>query len=99
MTGFINENMDNPLSLLSVKALKDLGYTVDESLAEAYTIPGEENSFRENSVGKGGENDQVEEENIGIDLRGDIVFDGDGLSELFDEVRKNREVLALKQQP
>ncbi|HEX6372544.1 MAG TPA: Ig-like domain-containing protein [Longimicrobium sp.] len=37
MTGFLN-NGTNPLSVLTVRSLTDLGYTVDVSTAEAFTI-------------------------------------------------------------
>jgi hypothetical protein len=39
MTGFLNAGVVNPLSIMSVQALKDLGYTVDASKAEAYVLP------------------------------------------------------------
>lgn len=39
MTGFISEKkIKMPLSLLTVKALQDLGYEVDESMAEPYHV-------------------------------------------------------------
>lgn len=41
MTGFLNSNSPNPLSILSVKSLKDLGYTVNLGSAEDYSIPSE----------------------------------------------------------
>lgn len=39
MTGYLSKNEDNPLSIMTIRALRDLGYTVDESKAEVYTIP------------------------------------------------------------
>jgi hypothetical protein len=39
MTGFLNAGIVNPLSVMSVQSLKDLGYTVDVAKAEAYTLP------------------------------------------------------------
>jgi hypothetical protein len=37
MTGFVNTGA-NPMSIITVRSLQDLGYTVDVSRAEAYTI-------------------------------------------------------------
>jgi hypothetical protein len=39
MTGYIDPS-PNPLSLMSVLSLRDLGYTVDSTKADPYTIPG-----------------------------------------------------------
>lgn len=39
MTGYLNSGSENPLSIMTIMSLKDLGYTVDESVAEAYTVP------------------------------------------------------------
>lgn len=39
MTGFINSGVDNPLSRLSLAALDDIGYDVDLSQADSYTLP------------------------------------------------------------
>lgn len=38
MTGFLNRNVVNPLSRLTVGSLQDLGYTVNLSAADPYTI-------------------------------------------------------------
>jgi len=38
MTGFMT-GLPNPLSILTIAALRDLGYSVDYSQAEAYTLP------------------------------------------------------------
>ncbi len=40
MTGFLTSNMTNPLSILSVAALEDNGFTVDYSAVDNYSIPG-----------------------------------------------------------
>ena len=37
MTGFLNQG-SNPLSIVTVRALADMGYTVDVSAADAYTL-------------------------------------------------------------
>ena len=39
MTGFINSGT-NPVSVMTIRSLEDLGYTVDASAADPYTIPG-----------------------------------------------------------
>lgn len=39
MTGFISNGL-NPLSRLTISSLADLGYQVEPSLADAYTLPG-----------------------------------------------------------
>jgi len=39
MSGYLNAGIDNPLSIMTILSLKDLGYTVDESRAEPYTVP------------------------------------------------------------
>jgi hypothetical protein len=39
MTGFINPNTDNPLSRVSLASLADIGYEVDLSAAEPYSLP------------------------------------------------------------
>ena len=39
MTGFINSGK-NPLSIMSIRSLEDLGYTVDTTAADPYTHPG-----------------------------------------------------------
>lgn len=39
MTGFINRG-ENPLSVLTVAAMADLGYRVDPAAADAYLVPG-----------------------------------------------------------
>ncbi|MDB4871514.1 MAG: putative zinc metalloendopeptidase [Gemmatimonadales bacterium] len=38
MTGFINQGK-NPLSIMTIRSLEDLGYTVDTTAADAYTKP------------------------------------------------------------
>ncbi len=40
MTGFINGGVANPLSVVSIASLEDLGYTVNLGAADAYTLPG-----------------------------------------------------------
>jgi len=40
MTGYIDDGA-NPLSILSVRSLQDIAYTVDTSAAEAYSLPTE----------------------------------------------------------
>ena len=51
MTGFLNRGT-NPLSKMTIKSLEDLGYTVDVSAADPFTIPGGSirASFRANDV-------------------------------------------------
>ena len=39
MTGFLNSGT-NPLSVMSIRSLEDLGYTVNASAADSFTIPG-----------------------------------------------------------
>jgi hypothetical protein len=39
MTGFINAGK-NPLSIMSIRSLEDLGYSVDTTVADPYTRPG-----------------------------------------------------------
>ena len=39
MTGFINLGVANPLSIVSIASLEDLGYVVDLGAADAYTLP------------------------------------------------------------
>lgn len=39
MTGFINAGVDNPLSRVSLASLEDLGFAVDLSTADAYSLP------------------------------------------------------------
>jgi hypothetical protein len=39
LTGFINSGVDNLLSSVTVGAMEDLGYTVDYSKADAYSLP------------------------------------------------------------
>jgi len=38
MTGFINIGSVNPLSKITLGAMKDMGYTVDLTKADAYTV-------------------------------------------------------------
>jgi hypothetical protein len=40
MTPSINKGVVNQISIITIKSLIDLGYTVDENKAEEYTIPG-----------------------------------------------------------
>jgi hypothetical protein len=46
MTGYLSKDVANPLSLMSIRALRDLGYTVDETKAESYAIPSESDVIR-----------------------------------------------------
>ncbi|MCS3940282.1 hypothetical protein GGP84_002934 [Salinibacter ruber] len=39
MTGVINSNSENPLSAVSLSALEDIGYEVDQSAADSYRLP------------------------------------------------------------
>ena len=39
MTGFVGQS--NPLSAMSIQSLGDVGYSVNQSGADAYTIPGQ----------------------------------------------------------
>jgi len=39
MTGYLNSGVDNLLSSVTVVALADLGYSVDYSKADAYSLP------------------------------------------------------------
>jgi hypothetical protein len=39
MTGFLNSGI-NPLSVMTIRSLEDLGYTVNPAAADAFTIPG-----------------------------------------------------------
>lgn len=41
MTGFLNSGTKNPLSVMTIKALRDLGYNVNLGAAEQYFIPSE----------------------------------------------------------
>ncbi|MFQ5535885.1 MAG: Ig-like domain-containing protein [Gemmatimonadota bacterium] len=38
MTGYLNSGVDNPLSAITIGAMQDMGYTVDLTAAEAYTV-------------------------------------------------------------
>ncbi len=49
MTGFINQGK-NPLSIMTVRSLEDLGYTVDTTAADAYTKPSTLNIMAAGSV-------------------------------------------------
>jgi hypothetical protein len=60
MTGFISGGT-NPLSLVTVRCLQDLGYSVNPASADAYTLPG----------GGAALMDPVQ----GIHLHGDIITD------------------------
>ena len=40
MTPFASLGTPDPLSAITIQSLADLGYTVDVSLAEPYTLPG-----------------------------------------------------------
>jgi hypothetical protein len=39
MTGYIEDSY-NPLSILTIAALRDLGYSVDATKADSYILPG-----------------------------------------------------------
>ncbi len=39
MTGFLNGGVANPLSVVSIASLEDLGYVVDLGAADAYALP------------------------------------------------------------
>jgi Leishmanolysin len=39
MTGFLNGNVANPLSKITLGSMQDLGYSIDLSKADSYTIP------------------------------------------------------------
>jgi Leishmanolysin len=39
MTGFLNGNVANPLSRITLGSMQDLGYNIDLSKADSYTIP------------------------------------------------------------
>jgi hypothetical protein len=39
MTGFYDSGVANPLSAVSAASLRDLGYVVDDSRTEAFTLP------------------------------------------------------------
>lgn len=39
MTGYLNADRENPLSIMTVLSLKDLGYSVNIEAAEPYTVP------------------------------------------------------------
>lgn len=39
MTGYLNAESDNPLSIMTIMSLMDLGYTVSTDLVEEYVIP------------------------------------------------------------
>ncbi len=39
MTGFLDGGVTNPLSLVTVQSLSDIGYTVNPAAAEGYTLP------------------------------------------------------------
>jgi hypothetical protein len=39
MTGFLDGGVDNPLSRVSLAALADIGYEVDQDRADSYTLP------------------------------------------------------------
>ena len=38
MTGFINSNAVNPLSAITLGAMEDMGYVVDFTAADPYTV-------------------------------------------------------------
>ena len=38
MTGYLNSGVTNPLSAISIGAMKDIGYVVDLSVADPYTV-------------------------------------------------------------
>jgi hypothetical protein len=38
MTGFLNSGITNPLSAITIGAVQDIGYVVDFSAADAYTV-------------------------------------------------------------
>lgn len=38
MTGFLNDGVKNPLSKMTIASLKDMGYTVNFNVAEAFTL-------------------------------------------------------------
>jgi hypothetical protein len=39
MTGFLNGGVPNPLSRMTLASMQDLGYSIDLSKADSYTIP------------------------------------------------------------
>lgn len=49
MTGFINSGK-NPLSIMSIRSLEDLGYKVDTTVADPYTLPSGVNARAAGSV-------------------------------------------------
>lgn len=38
MTGFLNPGVENPLSRVTIQSLADMGYTVDITQADPYTL-------------------------------------------------------------
>lgn len=39
LTGYLNSGMENPVSIMTIRSLKDMGYEVDMTSAESYEIP------------------------------------------------------------
>lgn len=39
MTGYLNSGIANPSSVMTLKSFRDMGYTVDTSFSESYTLP------------------------------------------------------------
>lgn len=50
MTGYLNAEGENPLSIMTILSLKDLGYVVDESVAESYSVPAQARGIADNSI-------------------------------------------------
>jgi hypothetical protein len=77
MTGYLNAGVDNPFSIMSVLAIKDLGYQVNEGAAEFYSIP------------DGAEAREIPED--AIQLTGDMLsFNIEFFEDIKDRVKATR---------
>lgn len=80
MTPQIDNFVANPLSIMSIRSLEDLGYAVDPSFADAYTKPA-------TSLGGPGVKHSTHEQTV---LVNDIRIP-EGLREAWEESRRNAE--------
>ena len=79
MTPAIDSGVANPLSAMSIRSLEDLGYAVDPSHADAYSLPG-------SSIGA------AKAKSTGTQrfYMSDDIFVADGLKEAYDEAMAER---------
>lgn len=78
MTPAIDSGVANPLSIMSIRSLEDLGYAVDPSSADAYTKP---------STSIGGPGVKHSSTSNKVSLAGDI-FRAEGLKEAYEAARE-----------